>query len=167
MQKKFWSDGIYFKCQGSGQCCTTHGEFGFVFLTLNDRKKMAEHLKITTTAFTKKYCEKKNGFYHLIERADNPDCIFLKNKRCTVYQARPTQCRTWPFWPEVLNPKAWKKEIVQFCPGAGKNKFWSAEEIEKQRADQMQSEKELQQEAFSAQKRFNKNSRLKHGSTKL
>jgi len=29
-------------------------------------------------------------------------CIFLKNGRCSVYDARPTQCRTYPFWPGIV-----------------------------------------------------------------
>ncbi len=151
--KNFWEQGIYFKCQGSGQCCTTHGEFGFVFLTLKDRQSMARELKLSTLQFTKTYCDKKNGFFHLKERKDNPDCLFLKNKRCSVYHGRPTQCRTWPFWPEVMTPKAWKKEIVAFCPGAGKNKLWTKEDIEEQMQDQISSERDLQQESRRAQKR--------------
>src|SRR4051812_6392381 len=104
--KLWWSKGIRFECQGSGKCCTSHGEFGFVFLTLQDRQKLAARLKISTGAFTQKYCEKTNGVWHLIERKDNTDCLFLENKRCGVYEARPTQCRTWPFWPDVMSAKA-------------------------------------------------------------
>lgn len=148
MKKNFLTDGIRFQCQGSGQCCTSHGEFGFVFLTLDDRQKMAKLLKISTLKFTKTYCEKENGFFHLIERPDNSDCLFLKNKRCTVYEARPTQCRTWPFWPEVMNPRAWKKEITDFCPGADKGKVWSYKQIEKQLELQTESENILRQEAL-------------------
>jgi Fe-S-cluster containining protein len=29
-------------------------------------------------------------------------CAFLDGARCTVYEARPTQCRTFPFWKENL-----------------------------------------------------------------
>lgn len=153
MKNPFLIDGIKFQCQGSGKCCTSHGEFGFVFLSLKDRQAMAKLLKISTRQFTQKYCKKNNDLYHLIERPDNPDCLFLKNKQCRVYAARPTQCRTWPFWPEIMNAKAWKKEIVQFCPGANKGKFWSYAEIKEQMDLQKKSEDQLQSQALQTRRK--------------
>lgn len=130
IKRPFYEDGLKFQCQGSGNCCTSHGEFGFVFLTLEDRRRFAKHLNISTAAFTRQYCDMKDGVWHLKEDPKNPDCMFLKNKRCSTYEARPTQCRTWPFWPEVLNPKAWKSEVASFCPGIGKGQLWTKEQIE-------------------------------------
>ena len=130
IKRPFYEDGVKFQCQGSGNCCTSHGEFGFVFLTLEDRRRFAKHLNISTAAFTRQYCDIKDGVWHLKEDPKNPDCMFLKNKRCSTYEARPTQCRTWPFWPEVMNPKSWKKEVASFCPGIGKGRLWTKEEIE-------------------------------------
>lgn len=143
VDKKIYENGLRFECQGSGKCCTSHGEFGFVFLTLDDRKRFAQHLNISTSAFTKKYCSKRQGIWHLNEEAKNPDCMFLKEKKCTVYEARPTQCRTWPFWPEVMNAKSWKTEVASFCPGVGKGKLWTPEEIEKLIEIENQSQKNL------------------------
>ena len=131
IKRPFYEDGLKFECQGSGNCCTSHGEFGFVFLTLEDRRRFAKHLKMTTSAFTKQYCDIRDGVWHLKEDPKNPDCMFLKNKRCSTYEARPTQCRTWPFWPEVMNPKSWQKEVASFCPGIGKGRTWNKTEIEK------------------------------------
>lgn len=138
--KEFWSEGIRFECQGSGKCCTSHGEYGFVFLTLYDRKRFAKYLNISTTEFSKTYCEKSGGAWHLKEDKNRADCMFLKGKGCTVYEARPTQCRTWPFWPEVMNAKSWKKDVADFCPGIGKGKLHTPEEIEKVLKEQSDSE---------------------------
>ncbi len=140
-QKEWWQDGVRFQCQGSGKCCTSHGEFGFVFMNLEDRQRMAKSLKIRTSEFTKKYCQKTGGVYHLIETPGKPDCLFLKGKSCSVYEGRPTQCRTWPFWPEVMNAKSWKKDVVEFCPGVGKGNIISGKEIEKILNEQKNSEK--------------------------
>jgi Fe-S-cluster containining protein len=129
---KWWKDGIRFQCQGSGKCCTSHGEFGYVYLTKSDRQRLARHLGLKTRDFTKKYCMNTEGNFHLKENSSKPDCIFLKEKRCGVYEARPTQCRTWPFWPEVMKAKAWKKDVVQFCPGVGRGPIIPAEEILRQ-----------------------------------
>ncbi len=141
--KKFYEEGLRFECQGSGKCCTSHGEFGHVFLTLEDRKRFAKVLEMRVGEFTKKYCDKLGPIWKLREEPGNPDCIFLKNKKCTVYEGRPTQCRTWPFWPDVMNAKSWKTEVANFCPGVGKGKLWSKEEIEKTMALESASEKSL------------------------
>jgi Fe-S-cluster containining protein len=143
---KWWSKGIRFECQGSGQCCLSRGEYGFVFLTREDRKRMADHLGLPLRDFTKKYCDKTSGVYHLKEDSDRAECTFLKGKKCGIYQARPTQCRTWPFWPEVMNAKTWNKEVKTFCPGVGKGKLYSAEEIEKNLNEQKRSESQLLKE---------------------
>jgi uncharacterized protein len=141
--KEWWRDGVKFQCQGSGQCCTSHGEYGFVYLTLEDRQRFAKYFKMTTSEFSRKYCDKTDGIWHLKERKDNPDCIFLDGKRCGTYLARPTQCRTWPFWPEVMNAKTWKKDVVAFCPGVGKGKLIPGAEIEKILLEQSRSNEKL------------------------
>lgn len=148
MQKdQFHKNGLKFQCQGSGKCCTSHGEYGFVFLTLEDRQRMAAHLQIPTRQFTQKYCQKTKGYFHLKEDGKNPDCLFLNKKRCSIYEARPIQCRTWPFWPEVLNPKTWSKEVATFCPGVGKGKLHSFDKIEAIKDEQARSEIALHREA--------------------
>lgn len=139
--KPWWQEGIRFECQGSGKCCTSHGEFGYVFLTLEDRQRIAKHLKISTRKFTMSHCEKLSGVWHLIENPNEPNCRFLDGKACGIYEARPTQCRTWPFWPEVMDAKSWKKDVKQFCPGVGKGKLWSKDEIDHQLTEQKKSEK--------------------------
>ncbi len=126
---KFYENGLKFECQGSGKCCTSRGSYGYVYLTLADRKRFAAHFKLTTAAFTRKYCDKHDGHIHL--KAPGADCAFLEGKRCGVYAARPSQCRTWPFWPENLTAKAWTKEVATFCPGVGKGKLHTKAEIEK------------------------------------
>jgi Fe-S-cluster containining protein len=143
----WWSEGVHFQCQGSGKCCTSRGEYGFVFLSLEDRRKLAKKLGLTTAAFTRKHCEKYNGAYHLIEDGENPDCMFLEGNRCGVYEARPTQCRTWPFWPEVMNAKTWKKEVLSYCPGVGKGPKISVDVIQKNLQQQQEAEDSIIREA--------------------
>lgn len=143
IKENWWQKGVRFECQGSGKCCTSHGEYGFVFMTLEDRQRMAKVLKMKTSAFTRKYCDNTNGAYHLKEDPKNTDCMFLEGKACGVYEGRPTQCRTWPFWPDVMNAKTWKKEVVSFCPGIGKGKLYTGKEIKQILAEQTASEDAL------------------------
>lgn len=100
---------------------------------------MAKHLGISTSAFTRRYCELEDGIWKL-KNGPTEACQFLQNKRCSVYAARPMQCRTWPFWPETMKPKAWTGEVAKFCPGVGKGKIWSAAEVEDQLGQQRLSE---------------------------
>ena len=102
---------------------------------------MAKHLKMRTSDFSRKHCEKVADAFRLKE--ETPDCRFLEGKRCGIYEARPTQCRTWPFWPDVMSAKTWKKEVASFCPGVGKGRIWSKEEIQKILDEQTRSEDAL------------------------
>ena len=130
MKDDFWAEGIRFECQGTGRCCVSREGYGFVYLTLEDRRRLAKHFGISTLAFTRRYCRKTEGHFHLIDFTG--PCRFLggpDGKGCTVYEARPTQCRTWPFWPENMNARTWNGEVRTFCPGVGKGRLYSAEEI--------------------------------------
>lgn len=138
----WWKQGVNFECQGSGKCCISHGNFGFVFLTLKDRQKLAAHLGIETRKFTQQYCQKTNGYFHLTESPDQKECTFLKNRQCSVYAARPTQCRTWPFWPEVMPVKKWTAEVAGFCPGVGKGKLIDSRKIKATLDQQRQADRD-------------------------
>jgi Fe-S-cluster containining protein len=124
----FYKEGIRFECQGEGKCCVTRGRHSYVYLSFNDRRRLAIHFGLTTTEFTGQYTEKEDGRYRL--KYTDKDCPFLKNNRCGVYTARPWQCRTWPFWPENMNRAVWEREVAAYCPGVGKGKLYAAEEIE-------------------------------------
>ncbi|QDT15305.1 YkgJ family cysteine cluster protein [Alienimonas californiensis] len=73
------------------------------------------------------------GRVSLRERA-NGDCTFLdpNTRKCTVYAARPVQCRTWPFWDSNLNtPADWERTKAE-CPGAGVGQLVSLQDIRRQ-----------------------------------
>ena len=126
--KQFFQDGIRFECQGDGKCCVTRGRYGYVYLSFNDRLRLAAHFHISLTEFTTKYVRKIDGFYEL--KYTDKDCPFLEDNKCTVYASRPWQCRTWPFWPENMNSDVWMNEVVPSCPGVGRGRLFSAAEIE-------------------------------------
>jgi uncharacterized protein len=126
-----YKKGLKFKCQGSSNCCVSRGSYGFVYLSKKDIKKLSKFMKLEINNFLNLYCDETNGITHFKEEKKNGDCQFLLNKKCTVYKARPTQCRTWPFWSENMNSKTWNTEIANFCPGIGKGKIISKFIIEK------------------------------------
>ncbi len=103
-------EGLRFGCTQCGKCCT--GTPGYVWVNKREIAEMATFLKISPEEFVKKYTREVDGHLALLEDAKNYDCVFLKDgKTCTLYGSRPTQCRTYPWWPEnVKSKEAWEEE---------------------------------------------------------
>lgn len=114
----WYKEGLRFQCTECGKCCT--GKPGYIWITEEEIKAMADQLQITEQAFKIKYTRTRDNRYALVELKDdkgNNRCIFLKGKRCEVYQARPGQCRTFPWWKENLhNEESWKL-AAEDCEG--------------------------------------------------
>jgi Fe-S-cluster containining protein len=86
---------------------------------------------MTPQAFEKKYVNQVGVRRTLKERKKTYDCVFLDagTRKCTVYDLRPRQCRTWPFWDSNLRtPETWKA-ACEACPGSGQGKLYSLEAI--------------------------------------
>lgn len=115
MSQPWYKKGLRFQCTGCGQCCT--GAPGYVWLTLKEAEAMALFLKMPLQEFIQMYTRQVDGELALKEYPRSYDCIFLRDKKCQVYGARPVQCRTFPFWPEnVESKKAWE-ETARRCEG--------------------------------------------------
>ncbi|TWT90458.1 Flagellin N-methylase [Pseudobythopirellula maris] len=129
----WYHEGLRFKCSGCGDCCT--GAPGYVWLNKADIEAMAAETGLEVAEFESRYVREVGVRKSLIEY-DNGDCVFFdpKSRGCTVYQARPRQCRTWPFWDSNLkSPETWA-ETCEACPGSGKGKLYQLDAIEAQRA---------------------------------
>jgi Fe-S-cluster containining protein len=111
----WFEEGLRFKCTGCGGCCT--GSPGYVFLSQTDLERLAEHKQMTPEAFAKKYTRLVDDQYALLDHPGNYDCVFLKDKKCTVYEARPTQCRTFPWWVNHLRDEEDWKAAKERCEG--------------------------------------------------
>ena len=114
MTKKIYSKGMRFQCQRSSNCCVSRGSYGFVYLSKKDILRLSKYTDLSIKDFIKLYCEKTDGFVHFRERRKNGECQFLEKKRCSIYAARPTQCRTWPFWNENMKAKYGMKKCNHF-----------------------------------------------------
>lgn len=99
-----------------GKCCT--GESGYIFTNIDELKNLANFLELSLDEFGKKYCKAVGRKISLIEKPykDGFACIFFDeiNKNCSVYEARPTQCKTFPFWEYFKNNL---KELKEECIG--------------------------------------------------
>jgi hypothetical protein len=125
-KQRFYSDGLHFECTGCGACCKLGG--GFVYPSLEDVGFAAKHLDLSVKGFTETYMELHKGEYVFKNNGDN--CIFYGENGCTIYEARPIQCRTYPFWKANLRSKYRWKMTEEECEGVGQGKLFSHEEIE-------------------------------------
>jgi uncharacterized protein len=114
-----WFDGgVRFRCihPACSDCCSGLRGPGYVWINADEMEAIAKHIGVSFNAFTRRYVRQVENSFSLIEKP-NYDCIFLKDGKCEVYPVRPTQCRTYPFWPETMTSrKRWERE-AQNCPG--------------------------------------------------
>jgi uncharacterized protein len=125
----WWFDGLRFQCTACGKCCLNHGDgFEYVYSTRQERMALAEHFGLSLRAFEERYCDRVEGL--LSFKSENRACVFLKEGRCSVYALRPRQCRTFPFWSELLTDEdTWKRDVASFCPGVGQGSLHDANAI--------------------------------------
>lgn len=127
----FYDEGLRFECQGCGYCCGC--EPGYVFLSEGDIERMASGLGMERQAFIDTWCRIVDmGMFKMIslQEKENYDCIFLQDGKCRVYENRPKQCSTYPFWAQVLEDRQCWDEEARSCPGMNKGKLFTKEEIE-------------------------------------
>lgn len=111
----WYSEGLRFECTGCGECCT--GAPGHVWVSRKEIKEIAEFLHFSKEEFTERFLRRVGARFSLIELPKTFDCIFLKNKKCTIYSVRPTQCRTFPWWPQLLKSREDWEEAAHYCEG--------------------------------------------------
>jgi uncharacterized protein len=127
MAEPWYKNGLRFECTQCGNCCT--GAPGYVWVTPDEVQALADFLGKPAEEFRALYTRKAEGRVTLRERA-NGDCVFWdKQAGCTVYPARPAQCRTWPFWESVTETRKSWAETATDCPGMNHGPLISAEEI--------------------------------------
>lgn len=84
------------KCPG--YCCS----YDQIEVSHHDIKRLAKHLEITPAVAEKRYTKIDEGKVVLRHHKDEyftSMCVFFdrKARRCTVYEARPHPCRTYPY----------------------------------------------------------------------
>jgi Fe-S-cluster containining protein len=110
-------ESVRFTCQrGCINCCDQQG---FVYVTEADIKRIAKFTGLTRRAFEARYIY-RTRHQRRFRKPRDKQCPFLEGQGCGIHPAKPTQCRTFPFWPELVeSPAAWKRTAA-FCPGIGK-----------------------------------------------
>jgi hypothetical protein len=115
-----------FQCQpGCTACCEQPGD---VYLTAEDRDRIAADLDLTPVQFEQRYCETVDGDLRL-STPDAPACHFLVAGGCSIHHVKPLQCRTFPFWPEHVRVKSAWKGLSRYCPGVGVGEILPIDQI--------------------------------------
>ena len=136
-EPEWYAKGLRFSCTQCGNCCT--GAPGIVAFSTEEGENMAKRLEMSVGDFYRRFARKVNGAWSLTERKTSfgYDCVFLDRESnpgvagCRLYEDRPKQCRTWPFWPENLeSPQAWEEAKANTpCPGMGRGTLVPIESI--------------------------------------
>ncbi|MDQ1268319.1 MAG: uncharacterized protein QG560_962 [Campylobacterota bacterium] len=101
-------------CQA--RCCT--GESGYIHVNSHEMESISNFLDLSIEDFTQNYLFKNGYKYSIKERKfnDSYECAFYDraSNGCVIYEVRPTQCRTFPFWDYF---KTRVDELKLECPG--------------------------------------------------
>ena len=115
-----------FSCQpGCTRCCTQEG---WVYLSVKDVPRLAAFLGISEDELRRQYVYSTKHTARL--RRLKGLCPFLKADGCSVHPAKPTQCRVFPFWPELIGDEKELKKAAKWCPGIGKGDIVPIEMLE-------------------------------------
>ncbi len=119
----WYADGLRFGCTQCGRCCG--GAPGYVWVTDEEIERIAARLQLSADEFRERHTRKAAGWRRSLLELRNGDCEFLARDdagkaRCTIYEDRPVQCRTWPFWKSNVESLADWQTAAKGCPGIGK-----------------------------------------------
>jgi uncharacterized protein len=129
----WYSQGLQFECLQCGRCCAGP-EQGYIWLSRHEVRLIADYLKISVKELKRQFLRRVGFRYSIVEVPQSRDCVFLRQtpqgRGCAIYEVRPAQCRSWPFWPgNLASSETWDYTATK-CPGINKGPLYSAEEIE-------------------------------------
>lgn len=104
-----------FRCRRSGNCCARPG--GFVRVGPDDVAAIADHLGLSEAGVRARFLTPAAD---RLREGVGGRCVFLEDgvhAGCGIYPVRPERCRTWPFWPELLESGEARTEAERLCPG--------------------------------------------------
>jgi Fe-S-cluster containining protein len=112
--------GLRFECQpGCTNCCQ---QKGFVYLTEADLARIAQFVGMKPAEFERVYVYRTKRLLRL-RMPRHTQCHFLRENGCSIHPVKPTQCRIFPFWPELVDDKREWRKTAAWCPGIGKGEL--------------------------------------------
>ena len=121
----FFDEGISFECCKCGKCCT--GAPGTIYVSRSEIDAIADQLQMAVKKFYSDYLYPYKDSYSICEDRQGR-CLFFDDG-CMIYELRPSQCRTFPFWfSNLRSEKRWRQVAAQ-CPGIGRGRHFTKDEI--------------------------------------
>ena len=113
---------LRFECTGCGTCCTGDAS-RYVAAGPLEQEKIRKFLNISRAWFRRRYLTRVDANTEGL-RIAHGQCVFLDDqRRCRIYSVRPVQCRTYPWWPEVVNSNtSWHAEARR-CEGINRGGY--------------------------------------------
>ncbi len=114
---EWWTQGVMFTClPDCGRCCDEPD--GLVYLSRDDARRLAEHHEMEVKPWLEANCRQVYDGRWVLNSKEDKTCIYIRDdKGCDVHEAKPAQCRAYPFWGENMrNDASWRK-TKQLCPG--------------------------------------------------
>jgi hypothetical protein len=126
-EQPWYREGLRFECTRCGGCCRGAGN---VWVGEDEIERLASVREMTDGQFRRAYTRPARRGTTLRQKRNN-DCVFWNSDTgCEVYDARPKQCRSYPFWQGIVHSKEnWDTEAGA-CPGIGRGDLHPAEEID-------------------------------------
>src|SRR5690554_5747714 len=123
---KIPSAPFQFECVACGQCCSRPG---YVTFSPEEFDAVATFLEMSPDALIAAYDLEvdEQGFIAFV--SEHAPCPFLKDSLCSVHPVKPEQCRTYPFWPELLTDLGTWQAEAKHCPGIGQGRFYTRKEV--------------------------------------
>jgi Fe-S-cluster containining protein len=114
------AEGLRFECQpGCTACCR---QKGFVYLTEEDIVRAAAFLAMPAAEFEDRYVY-RTKHQRRLRTPRGSTCRFLREDGCSIHPAKPTQCRIFPFWPELTGSRTKWRKTAEWCPGIGQGEL--------------------------------------------
>lgn len=127
-EQPWYANGLRFECTRCGRCCRGAGN---VWLSDDEIRALASHFGEDEKAFRRRATRRVGKRGTVLRDQRNQDCLFYdRASGCTVYEQRPQQCRTYPFWRgNLVDRETWAAE-GRSCPGLDDGPVHPVEKIE-------------------------------------
>ncbi len=124
--------GVLFKCVRCAVCCgDTENRVRHVLLLKEETQQIAINTSRSVAEFATEIAGFEPYVYEMKRTPGDGQCVFLKDKICTIYGLRPLICRFYPFKLEKTKNGKHKFLYTRECPGVGTGKLLEKEYFEK------------------------------------
>lgn len=87
-----------------------------MYLSEEDLVRAAAFMGMSAAAFEARYVYRTRHLLRL-RKPRRRECQFLGPAGCAIHPAKPTQCRAFPFWPELVGNRGEWRRVSRWCPG--------------------------------------------------